>query len=122
MLLSDTHDINFGHNHIRTPGYNAMTSRPYDLASTYNPGYMGYQGYQGNYLGAGGYGSSMGHDYMGSSACGTPYPLSPSRVQPPPTPLSDRLLHLRFIRPYKVSKPCHWLIKGKQTMLLAHKK
>ncbi|KAA0200272.1 hypothetical protein HAZT_HAZT009243 [Hyalella azteca] len=73
-------------------GYNAMTSRPYDVTSAYNTGYMGYQGYQGSYMGAGGYGAAMGPvgpDYMSSAACGTPYQLSPSRTQPPPTPLPE---------------------------------
>ena len=73
-----------------------MTSRPYDVTSAYNPGYMGYQGYQGSYMGAGGYGAAMGPvgpDYMTTTACGTPYPLSPSRTQPPPTPLTDRLVN-----------------------------
>ncbi|KAA0192760.1 hypothetical protein HAZT_HAZT007832, partial [Hyalella azteca] len=69
-----------------------MTSRPYDVTSAYNTGYMGYQGYQGSYMGAGGYGAAMGPvgpDYMSSAACGTPYQLSPSRTQPPPTPLPE---------------------------------
>ena len=69
-----------------------MTSRPYDVTNAYNPGYMGYQGYQGGYMGAGAYGAGMGADYMGAAACGTPYPLSPSRVQPPSTPLPEKLV------------------------------
>ncbi|XP_063850366.1 mucin-19-like, partial [Scylla paramamosain] len=70
-------------------GYNTMTTRPYDVTTAYNPGYMGYQGYQGGYMGAGGYGSTMSGDYMTSTACTTPYQLSPSRSQAPPTPMPD---------------------------------
>lgn len=69
-----------------------MTTRPYDVPA-YNAGYMGYQGYQGGYMGAGGYGAAMGAvgaDYMTTTACSTPYQLSPSRTQPPATPLPDR--------------------------------
>ena len=73
-------------------GYNSMTTRPYDVPA-YNAGYMGYQGYQGGYMSAGGYGTTMGAvgaDYMTTTACSTPYQLSPSRTQPPATPLPDR--------------------------------
>ncbi|XP_076028477.1 uncharacterized protein LOC143017572 [Oratosquilla oratoria] len=84
-------------------GYNNMTTRPYDVptaaaaaaASGYNPGYMGYQGYQGGYMTTGGYGGAMGGvgtaDYMtATTPCTTPYQLSPSRSQPPPTPIPER--------------------------------
>lgn len=67
-----------------------MTTRPYDVTTAYNTGYMGYQGYQGGYMGAGSYGATMGGDYMTTTACTTPYQLSPSRSQPPPTPMPDR--------------------------------
>ncbi|ROT81156.1 hypothetical protein C7M84_000095 [Penaeus vannamei] len=70
-------------------GYNSMTTRPYDVTTAYNTGYMGYQGYQGGYMGAGSYGATMGGDYMTTTACTTPYQLSPSRSQPPPTPMPD---------------------------------
>ncbi|KAK3849194.1 hypothetical protein Pcinc_044039, partial [Petrolisthes cinctipes] len=77
-------------------GYNTMTTRPYDVTTAYNTGYMGYQSYQGGYMGAGTYGSTMGAaDYMTTSACTTPYQLSPSRAQPPPTPMPDS-----SVRPY----------------------
>ncbi|XP_069156713.1 myelin transcription factor 1 isoform X4 [Procambarus clarkii] len=78
-------------------GYNTMTTRPYDVTSAYNAGYMGYQGYQGGYMGAGSYGATMAGDYMTTSACTTPYQLSPSRSQPPPTPMPDS------VRPYSRS-------------------
>ncbi|XP_042210332.1 myelin transcription factor 1-like isoform X3 [Homarus americanus] len=78
-------------------GYNTMTTRPYDVTTAYNAGYMGYQGYQGGYMGAGSYGATMGGDYMTTSACTTPYQLSPSRSQPPPTPMPDS------VRPYSRS-------------------
>ncbi|XP_069960898.1 serine-rich adhesin for platelets [Cherax quadricarinatus] len=70
-------------------GYNTMSSRPYDVSSAYNSGYMGYQGYQGGYMATGSYGTTMGGDYMTTSACTTPYQLSPSRSQPPQTPMPD---------------------------------
>ncbi|KAK7083564.1 zinc ion binding [Halocaridina rubra] len=66
-----------------------MTTRPYDVTAAYNTGYMGYQGYQGGYMGAGTYGATMGGDYMTTTACTTPYQLSPSRSQPPSTPMPD---------------------------------
>nr|XP_053650361.1 uncharacterized protein LOC128700902 [Cherax quadricarinatus] len=78
-------------------GYNTMSSRPYDVSSAYNSGYMGYQGYQGGYMATGSYGTTMGGDYMTTSACTTPYQLSPSRSQPPQTPMPDS------VRPYSRS-------------------
>ncbi|KAK4300442.1 hypothetical protein Pmani_027352, partial [Petrolisthes manimaculis] len=78
-------------------GYNTMTTRPYDVTTAYNTGYMGYQSYQGGYMGAGSYGATMGAaDYMTTTACTTPYQLSPSRAQPPPTPMPDS----SSVRPY----------------------
>ena len=66
-----------------------MSTRPYDITSAYNPGYMGYQGYQGSYISAGGYGAAMGPDYMTSPGCGPPYQLS-SKGPGQPTSLSEK--------------------------------
>ncbi|CAL4123021.1 unnamed protein product, partial [Meganyctiphanes norvegica] len=82
-------------------GYNSMTTRPYDVTTAYNSGYMGYQGYQSGYMSAGGYGATMGGvagDYMTTTACTTPYQLSPSRSQPPPTPMPDSATARQYSR------------------------